>query len=138
MGVSEFQTMMFDLLALFVDHVDVSWLEDPFTHEEIDQVMAHLPSDKSPGLDGFNIYFVKKCWPIIKYDFYELCQAFYQGDICLQSINGSYITLIPKVDAPTHSSNFRPLYLLNISVKIMTKLLADRLQRVITHYVRQN
>lgn len=93
--------MLFYLSNLFADQVGLSWLEDPFTHEEIDQVVASLPSDKSPGPDGFNTDFIKKCWPINKHDFYELCHAFYRGEVCLQSINGSYITLIPKVDAPT-------------------------------------
>ena len=55
-----------------------------------------MPTDKSPGPDGFNTDFFKKAWPIIKEDFYALCSAFYNGDICLQSINGSYITLILK------------------------------------------
>lgn len=34
--------------------MDVSWLEEPFSHDEIDQVVAQLPSDKSPGPEGFN------------------------------------------------------------------------------------
>ena len=74
----------------------LGFLEEPFSHEEIDLVVQNLPTDKSPGLDGFNTDFIKKAWPIIKEDFYALCSAFYNGDICLQSINGSYITLILK------------------------------------------
>lgn len=90
-------------------------------------MVVGLPLDKSLGPDGFNTNFVKKCWPLIKHDFYELCQAFYMGEVCLQSINGSFITLIPKVDAPILTSQFRPISLLNISVKIITNLLANRL-----------
>lgn len=138
LGVSEFQALIFDLHTLLDNQIDLAWLEDPFTHEEIDVVVAGLPLDKSPGPNGLNIDFVKKCWPLIKYDFYELCQAFYMGEVYLESINGSFVTLIPKVDAPTQSSQFRPISLLNISVKIITKLLANRLQRVITSLVHQN
>lgn len=56
----------------------------------------------------------------------------------MQSINGSYITPIAKVDGPTRASDFRPISLLNISVKIITKLLANRLQSVITSLVHKN
>lgn len=118
--------------------MDLSSLEDPFSPDEIDKVVSSLPSDKSPGPDGFNTDFIKRCWPIIKQDFYAMCQTFHSGDLCLQSINGSYITLIPKVDGPMKASDFRPISLLNISIKIITKLLANRLQLVIQSLVHQN
>lgn len=138
LGVQEFQNMVFDLSSLFSNDTELSVPEDPFTHEEIDQVVAHQPSDKSPGPDGFNTDFIKKCWPVVKSYFYALCHAFHSGDICLQSINGSYVTLIPKVEGPTKASDFRPISLLNISVKIITKLLANRLQKIITSLVHKN
>ena len=73
----------------------------------------------------------KKYWTIIKQDFYNLCHAFHYRNICLQSLNGSYITLVPKLDGPTKVNDFRPISLLNISMKIITKLLGNRLQKVI-------
>jgi hypothetical protein len=39
-------------------------------------VVKALPSDKSPRPDGFNTYFIKKCWSIICEDFYTLYSAF--------------------------------------------------------------
>ena len=97
-----------------------------------------MPTDKSPGPDGFNTDFIKKAWPIIKEDFYVLCSAFYNGDICLQSINGSYITLIPKVDNASTAYDFRPISLLNTSMKLITKLLANQLQSIIQSIIHKN
>ena len=77
LGQSEFTSMLLDLGSLLRAHQDLSFLEEPFTHEEIDSVVASLPSDKSPGPYGFNTDFIKKCWPIIKHDFYNLCQEFF-------------------------------------------------------------
>jgi len=62
---------------------------------------------------------------------------FHNGSVCLQSINGSHITLIPKVDAPSHPSDFRLISLLNTSIKIITKLLSNRLQKIM-QVVHQN
>jgi retron-type reverse transcriptase len=56
----------------------------------------------------------------------------------LQSINGSFITLIPKIDNPSRVGDFRPISLLNNSIKLLTKLLANILQKVILRYVHQN
>ena len=97
-----------------------------------------LPNDKSPGLDGFNNEFLKSCWTTIKGDFYRMCNDFHSNNICLRSINSSFITLILKVDGPKTVNDYRPISLLNSSVKLLTKLLANRLQTVITELVHRN
>jgi hypothetical protein len=113
-------------------------LQAPFSKEEIDSIVHNLPSGKSPRLDGFNLDFMKKCWRVIAPDFYELCSGFYAHNICLQSINGSYIVLISKTDSPYAVSDYRSIPLLNSSVKLLTKILANRLQSVILRLVHQN
>jgi retron-type reverse transcriptase len=56
----------------------------------------------------------------------------------MHSINGSYVTLIPKHSSPASVGDYMPISLLNTSVKVLTKLLANRLQFVITMLVHQN
>jgi hypothetical protein len=138
LGTSNFTNLSFDMPTLLDNSVDLSSLIQPFTHDEIDVVVKNLPSDKSPGPDGFNTDFLKKCWPVVRNDFYALCQGFYDENICLQSINGSYITLIPKKDDPMKVSDFRPISLLNNSVKLITKMLANRLQLVLPLLIHKN
>ena len=41
--------------------------------------------------------------------FYALCFAFQDNSVCLQSINDSYITLIPKIDGAQQVGDFRPI-----------------------------
>jgi hypothetical protein len=71
--------MLFNLDSLLDSGVDLSSLEIPFSNQEIDNIIKNMPTDKSPGPDGFNNEFLKKCWPVIKQDFYNLCSAFYSG-----------------------------------------------------------
>jgi hypothetical protein len=78
----------------------VSGLEEislPFLVEEMELVIKQMPPDKAPWPDGFNGLFLKKCWPIVRNEFISLVQEFHEGNLNLQNINGSYITLIPKV-----------------------------------------
>jgi hypothetical protein len=56
----------------------------------------------------------------------------------LWSINGSDVTMIPKIDNPSKVGYFKPISLFNNSVKLLTKLLTNRLQRVILIVVHQN
>ena len=127
-----------DLLNLIQAHSDLSFLENPFTKDEIDAVITDFPSHKSPGPDGFNTDFIKKCWPIIKQDFYDLCDQFHKGNLCLQSINSSFITLIPKKVDASGVNDFRPISLLSCTIKLLTKLLANRLQSIILELVHTN
>jgi hypothetical protein len=113
-------------------------MKPPFTKEDIDKIISSMPADKALGPDDFNGLFFKKCWHIIRDDVYNLCQDFFNGVVDLKSLNSSYITLVPKVNTPTTPSDFRPISLLNGVVKIITKLMGDRLQSVILTLVHKN
>lgn len=87
------------------------------------------------GLMG---YFFKKYWSLIKYDIYRLCNDFYDNIADLKSINYSYITLVPKKVNPERVTDFRPISLLNSTMKFLTKILSNRLQKVILKVIHRN
>jgi hypothetical protein len=126
LGVSMHPQMLFQLDQLLVHH-DLQQLVAPFTIQELDAIAKDLPTDKAPGPDGFNGLFFKRCWPLIKYDIYRLCGDFYDNIADLKSINYSYITLVPKKPNPEKVTYFRPISLLNSTMKFLTKILANRL-----------
>jgi hypothetical protein len=103
--------MYIDLHQLLQAYMNLESLEVPFSKEEIGRTISQLPNDKSLGPDGFNGEFLKKCWHLTTEDFYNLCADFYEENLCLRSINSSYITLIPKNDHPSSPSDFRHISL---------------------------
>jgi len=90
-------------------------------------VVKNLPNSHTLGPDGFYGFFIKKCWNIIKGDFIRLLNDFCSLNIDLKSINSSVIALIPKKDNPAGVDNYKPISLLNYSLKCITKLLSTRL-----------
>ena len=106
--------------------------------KEIDDVVKEMPPDRALGPDGFNGAFLKACWPLIKEDFYHLCNEFHKGTLNLESLNYGHITLIPKTRAPEIVNDYRPITLLNCCLKLITKLLANRLQKIILQIVHRN
>jgi hypothetical protein len=141
MGTTENLSMKFNLHEIFGDSLDrqlLDNLESSFFDKEIEDTIKQLPNEKSPGPDGFNNEFIKACWPIIGSDIKGLIQDFYEEKISLESINDSLITLIPKSESPTSANDFRPISLLNSVLRILTKLLSNRLQKVILKLVHKN
>ena len=124
MGVTLSPEMRFDLERLIQVNFDFSSLILPISNEEIDRIVKLMPSDKAPGPDGFSGCFLKKCWPIIKETFYDLCNDFYNGNLILESISSSFITLVPKINNPETVNDFRPISLLNCSIKLLITILA--------------
>jgi hypothetical protein len=130
LGSSKFIEIHFDLDAILQPVENLDDLHDPFLVEEIDNVVLNQPSGKSPSTDGFNIDFMKKCWRTIAADFYELSSGFHDENICIQSLNDSYIVIIPKTENPISISDNKPISLLNSSIKLITKVLANKIQRL--------
>jgi hypothetical protein len=130
--------VLFQIQDIISNQVDLTHLVEPFTNEEIDKAIKEMPSERAPGPDGFNIQFIKKCWHIIKLDFYQLRQDFFNEEVSLLAINSSFITLIPKVNNRVFTNDYRPISLLNSILKLLTKLLSRRLQAVILKLIRKN
>src|SRR4051812_2446140 len=138
MGVSQGIHMEFNLPDLIHPVEGLQDLTTPFTQSEINEVLKDLPVDRALGPDGFNGLFLKKCWPIIQSDFMNLISQFADGSLKLECLNGSLITLIPKMLAPVFPNDFRPISLTNTCLKFLTKLLANRLQKVIIQCIHLN
>jgi hypothetical protein len=136
MGTTSSPAMLFDLDSMITHINGLDTLAN--SHAEVDSVVKHMPNDKAPGPNGFNSLFLKKCWQVIKEDFYKLCTDFYSGLVNLECINMSYITLVPKKNNPETVNDFRPISLMNISLKVITKILAERLHEVILRVVHPN
>lgn len=56
-------------------------------------------------------------------DFYALCHAFFEEDLCLRSINGSHITLVSKHEDAVKVPDFKPISLPNNLVNLIQKSL---------------
>jgi hypothetical protein len=138
LGISTQVTMLFNLEYLITPRDNLEALGAPINREEIDTIVKRLPSDKAPGPDGFNGLFTKRCWNIIRNDFYQLCDDFFEGNTSLEGSNNSFIVLIPKKNSPESVNDYRPISFMNLAPKLVTQILADRLQTEIICLVHKN
>lgn len=114
-----------------ISSLDSSFLESPFTMEEVKSAVWNCGSDKSPGPDGFTFLFLKKHWDLVKNDFFGVMKHFENFSNIEIGCNSSFITLIPKIRDPLKPSDFRPISLIGCIYKVISKTLANRLKAVI-------
>lgn len=107
----------------------------PFTSEEIKATFVELGAEKTPGPDYFLILFFQKYWNTVHKDILKLCNDFYNHFTNLEKINWANIILISKADAPVAVFDFRPISLINVALKIISKILATTLSKVIDQLV---
>jgi hypothetical protein len=106
-----------------------------FSEEEIKNVVFQMESNKAPGPDGFPAEFYQYFWETIKSDLLALCEDFHKGNLQLHSLNFGIITLVPKTYA-IKIQNYRPICLLNVSFKILTKVLTNRIALLANKIIR--
>nr|GEZ36229.1 putative RNA-directed DNA polymerase, eukaryota, reverse transcriptase zinc-binding domain protein [Tanacetum cinerariifolium] len=110
-------------------------LEKPVSDEEIRLDVWDCGSQKAPGPDGFSFLFLKTYWELLKEDVVKVVRNVFDSFVMPIGANSSFITLIPKIPNPIYIKDFRPISLVGLQYKIIAKILANRLSKVIDKVV---
>lgn len=118
--------------------MDSAGLVAPFLEEEIWKVVKESDGNKAPSPDGFNLSCFQKCWRVFKKDILKFFKEFYDNECLAKGINSSFITLIPKKVCQVGISDYRPISLVGSLYKILSKVLASRLKKVLPKIVGES
>ncbi|XP_071741928.1 uncharacterized protein [Rutidosis leptorrhynchoides] len=110
-------------------------LESPFSESEVWNAVNECGSSKAPGQDCFNMRFYKKFWHIIKDDLMSAIEEFWKSGSISNGCNASFITLVPKKSDPLCLGDYRPISLIGSFYKVISKLLSNRIRRVVPNLV---
>ena len=105
--------------------------KEPFTEEEVFAALSELNGDKAPGPDGFSMAFWQLSCDFLRNDVMGFFKEFYEHKKFIRNMNTTFLVLIPKKGDAKDLKDFRPISLVGGLYKLLAKVLANRLKRII-------
>ncbi|XP_030930869.1 uncharacterized protein LOC115956706 [Quercus lobata] len=106
-------------------------LTENFQPWEVELALKQMAPLKAPGPDGMLPLFYQNFWDLVRGDVIHDVLGFLNSGSLPNSLNHTFITLIPKIKNPEFVTQYRPISLCNVLYKIFSKVLANRLKRVL-------
>jgi len=119
----------------FVDEEGNRDLMAEISEEELKVVLGSFQKDKSPGPDGWSIEFFLDLFDLLGNDLLAVLEDSRTSGRFPASFNSTFIALIPKSDNALALNEYRPISLCNCIYKIISKVIARRLKRVLSDNV---
>ena len=126
-------------IQIFLDKVSLPKLNENQTHKcegaiteyEILKALTSMDKDKSPGNDGITKEFCIKFRDVVKEPLFASIEQSFIADELSTCQKQAIINLIEKKDGDKRLiKNWRPISLLNVDMKLISKVLASRLKSV--------
>lgn len=127
-----------DLLPFRCSEIDQQMLTRVVSEEEIKKVLFSMPSDKSPGPDGYTTDFYKETWDIIGQEFTTAIQSFFATGFLPKGVNSTILALIPKKLEAQEMKDYRPISCCNVIYKVISKIIANRLKQILPKFIAGN
>ncbi|KAK9992171.1 hypothetical protein SO802_027156 [Lithocarpus litseifolius] len=114
-----------------VDLIDQ--LDGDFQASEVKETLNQMAPLMAPSPDGMSPIFYKSFWHIMGEDVTAVVLQALNSGIVPESINTTFITLIPKIKNPKKLSDFKPISLCNVIYKLIAKVVANRLKKFLAN-----
>lgn len=109
-----------------------------YTEVEINNALDSMGDLKVSGADGMPALFYKKFWGTGGKDVVKEVKQVLNGGPMPDHWNDMVVVLIPKVKNPDKLKDLRPISLCNVVYKIASKVLANRLKKVLPDVISLN
>lgn len=117
---------------------DCRLLEEEVRGEEIQKVLFAMPSNKSPGPDGYPSEFYKTAWSILGKDFIVAIQSVFRYEFLPKGVNSIILALVPKKTDTVEMRDYMPIACCNVIYKVVSKIIANRFKRILPRLVTEN
>ena len=114
-------------------------LEEDINLLEIENVLFKMKNNKAPGTDGYSYTFFKIFWEDITFLMLNTFKEYQETQRLTDQQNLGIITCLPKQGKDRrYMKNWRPITLLNLTYKILSGMLAERLKTTLAEIVHND
>jgi len=106
-------------------------IDGPITLGELDNALKKANKKSAPGIDGSSNKFIEKIWPLIRVPLVRYAECVFEKGRLTASFNTACIRLIPKKGDARLLKNWRPISLLSCYYKLLSRVINERLGKVI-------
>ena len=110
-------------------------INEHFTTKEIESAIKSMNNEKSPGEDGIPKEFYNHFFDELKEILIELFNNIYFSTTLPSSHKNAIIKLLYKKNDQRYLKNWRPISLLNVDYKILSKILTKRLTKFMNEII---
>lgn len=126
------------LLPFRCSDLQQRYLKREVSAAEIKATLFAMPLNKSPGPDGYSVEFLRASWDTVGVDIIKAVTEFFRNGKLLKDMNTTAIALIPKKPEACSLTEYRPISCCNIVYKLISKIIANRLNPILTECVSPN
>ena len=113
--------------------------ENELTETELHETLKSFAKNKSPGLDGITSEFYLEFWQLLKLKILGVYQESFLDGILPDSLRTGVIVLLEKKGKDRMDiANWRPITLLGVDYKLLTKTLGQRLKKVLPNLIHKD
>ena len=102
-----------------------------YTSNEVWNALKSMSPFKTPELDGFQALFFQRCWGLVGTTVIRTVFDILNVRSSPENLNHTFLRLIPKAENPQYITQFRPMGLCNVTYKLVTKVIVERLKEVL-------
>ena len=130
------QNEILNLITEILSENDKNNLDKVITEEELTSALKGMKLNKSPGNDGLTVEFYIHFWDILRPLFIKVVNACYEDKELTRTMKRGVISLFYKKKGDKRDiKNFRPISLLNVDSKLISRTLAGRLKYVLSSII---
>ncbi|CAA7029179.1 unnamed protein product [Microthlaspi erraticum] len=92
----------------------------------IKKSLSGMPTNKTPGPDGFPAEFFRAAWSIMGPEILLAIKRFFEAPFMPKALNSTFLVLLQKRPGADQLKDYRPISCLNTLYKLITRLIADK------------
>ena len=130
------EAAMNPLVKIVTDDMNAQLSQD-FMEWEVQATLKQMASSKAPGPNCMPPLFYQNYWSLVGDDVTNTILSYLNTATICHPLNHTFLTLIPKIKNLVFVFDYRPICLCNVLYKKISKVLANRLKKILPSIINE-